>query len=506
MSKLTLIVLLIVATPLVAQDSSRTATLTLDEALQIAQQHNAVYRQTANDATAAAWGVRSAYASLLPRLSLTGSLGYRGPGTQAFLTTTFQQSSATVSSNYNIGLNLNLSAETLMQPALQRAQRDATQARIAAAGQTLESQVTGQYLTVLQARANLELQRQQLARNEASRQLAQGRFDVGQVTRIDVRQAEVAEAQARVEVLRLEQSVRVEKLRLFQLLGVEPPLDVMAIQLADAFEVHQPDWSLESLLAQAEEHHPQVLALRESEAATRWQARAAKTSYLPTVSLSAGWSGYTQQFTNPDPLIQTTLDGRNASAAANITACESQNDLYSRLATPLPPEDCTKYAFTADDATQLEQSMRAQNSVFPFSFTRQPFSASLFVSLPIFTGFQRELQLSQAQARADDAELAAHDRVLQLKADVTSRFYDVDRAYRSIAIQEQARSAGRDQLELATERYRLGQGSFLELTEAQLAAQTAERDYVNTIYEFHRAVVLLEEAVGVELRYVLGDG
>lgn len=499
-----------VAAPIAAQDttaapadtteSTVSATLTLSEAIDIARQHNAPYRQSANDATPAAWGVRSAYSALLPRLSVTGALGYRGPGTQTFLTTTFQQSSATVSSSYTIGLNMSLSAETFMQPALARAQRDATQAQIGAAEQALESLVTGQFLTVLQAQANLELQRRQVARSQESRRLAQGRFDVGQVTRIDVRQAEVTEAQARVEQLRLEQSVRVEKLRLFQILGVEPPVDVMSVALEDAFTMDPPRWSLDSLIAIAAEQNPMLAALRESEAAARWQARSARTSYLPSVSISAGWSGFTQQFTNPDPLIQSAIASQQDDAAGTIASCEYQNDILSRLADPLPPTDCTQYAFTTADATQLEQQIRAENSVFPFSFTRQPFSAALYVSLPVFNGFQRELQLSQAEARADDAALAAHDQELQMRADVTARFYDTERAHQTIAIQEQARAAGRDQLELATERYRLGQGSFLELTEAQVAAQTAERDYVNARYEYQRAVVLLEQAVGVRLR------
>lgn len=496
------------AAPVAAQDTilatpdttRQTVTLTLAEAIDIARQHNALYRQAANDATSAAWGVRSAYSALLPRLSVTGALGYRGPGTQTFLTTTFQQSSATVSSSYTIGLNMNLSAETFMLPALARAQRDATQAQIGAAAQTLESQVTSQFLAVLQAHANLELQRRQVARFQESRRLAQGRFDVGQVTRLDVRQAEVTEAQARVEQLRLEQLVRVEKLRLFQILGIDPPVDIMSVTLEDAFTTDPPRWSLDSLLVIAEERNPTLAALRESQAAARWQARSARTSYLPTLSISAGWSGFTQQFTNPDPLIQSAIAGEEQDAGNRIAACETQNDVLSRLADPLPPADCSQYVFTAADAAALEQRIRDDNSVFPFDFTRQPFSASLFVSLPIFNGFQRELELSQAEARADDARLAAQDQARRMRADVTARFYDMERAYQTIAIQERARAAGRDQLELATERYRLGQGSFLELTEAQVAAQTAERDYVNARYEYQRAVVLLEEAVGVGLR------
>jgi outer membrane protein TolC len=500
MPRSVLIALLLAAGPLAAQDTTVTVTLTLDEAVRVARQNNAAYRQAANDATPAAWGVRSAYTSLIPDLSLSGFMGYRGPGSQTFLTTTFQQSSATVSSSYGINLNLTVTPATLMQPALARAERDAVQANIDAAHSAMESQVTGQFLNVLQAEANLELQRRTLARAEESRRLAQGRFEVGQVTRIDTRQAEVAEGQARVELMRLEQLVRVEKLRLFRLMGVPPPTDVMAIRLVDEFEMIEPTWPVDSLRGIAAGRHPGLHALEEQEAAARWRARAQRTSYLPTLRLSAGWSGFTQQFTNVDPSIAIAVRGDSLSALNSVQSCQDQNVIRAGLTTPLPPEDCSALVFTPVRRTEIEETIREQNSVFPFAFTRQPFQAGLFVSFPIFNGFNRELQLSQAEAAANDAELAARDQALQLHAEVTSRAYDAERAFRTIAIQESNQLAARDQLELATERYRLGQGSFFELLEAQVTAQTAERDYVNARYEYQRAVVLLEEAVGTALR------
>lgn len=492
--------LLAMTSSLAAQDTIPTATLTLDEAVRIARQNNTAYRQAANDATPAAWGIRSAYTSLIPRLSLSGSMGYRGPGSQAFLTTTFLQSSATVSSSYGINLNLTVTPSTFMQPALARAERDAVHANIDAAYRSMESQVTGQFLNVLQAEANLALQRRTLARAEESRRLAQGRFEVGQVTRIDTRQAEVAEGQATVELMRIEQLVRVEKLRLFQLLGVQPPTGVMAIQLVDEFELREPAWSVDSLLDVAATRHPGLHALEEQEAAARWRARAQRTSYLPTIQLQAGWSGFTQQFTNVDPSITSAVRSDSLSSLRAIESCQEQNMIRQGLTTPLPPEDCSTFAFTEDDRMGIEQTIRDANSVFPFDFTRQPFQAGLFVSFPIFNGFNRELQLSQAEAVAQDAELAARDQALRLQAEVTSRVSDADRMYRTITIQQANQAAAQDQLELATERYRLGQGSFFELLEAQVTAQTAERDYVNATYEYQRALVLLEEAVGVVLR------
>src|SRR2546430_14611056 len=58
--------------------------------------------------------------------------------------------------------------------------------------------VTQQYLTVLQARDNAEVARQQLDHDEQFLKLAQARYEVGRASLIDVRQAQVARGAAEV--------------------------------------------------------------------------------------------------------------------------------------------------------------------------------------------------------------------------------------------------------------------------------------------------------------------
>ena len=73
-------------------------------------------------------------------------------------------------------------------------------------------------------------------------------------------------------------------------------------------------------------------------------------------------------------------------------------------------------------------------------------------------------------------------------------------AYRTVAIQDTNRVAGREQLQLATERYRVGSGTFFELLDAEVAALRAESDYIGAVYDYHKAVAALEAAVGRPLR------
>ena len=91
-------------------------------------------------------------------------------------------------------------------------------------------------------------------------------------------------------------------------------------------------------------------------------------------------------------------------------------------------------------------------------------------------------------------------RRLQVRSDVQARHLGLQTAYQAIAVQEANRAAARDQLRLAQDRYRLGAGTSLEVSDAQNAVQQAEGDYVNAVYSYHKAVAALEAAVGRPLR------
>lgn len=484
------------------QETQIPQTLSLRDAVEIAARNNPTYRQTANDLAPATWGVRNAYAAFLPTFGVSGGLSYAGAGTQNFFgTTSFEQLSSTVGSRYNMGFNLTLNGRTFTQPALSRAQLKATEASIEGAEINLESVVREQYLAVLQAQAQVELADLQVTRNQEYLRLAQARFEVGQNTILDVRQAEVALGRAEVDRLQFGQLVIVEFLTLFQQMGVPAPEDPTAVVLSDTFPIVDPAWELTELLDDANATNPDLLSLRARESAAVANKTAVKTDWLPSLSFSAGWSGFTNQFTNADPLINSAILGAQASAAFNIGECEYVNSIVAGLATPTAdPLDCSVLEFTAEDEADLRQELTAQNSVFPFDFTSQPFSAGMTVSWPIFTQFSRPLRNSQASAQADDAKEAVRAWELQVRTAVSRAYYGMLAAHEGILIQVQSRTAAEEGLELARERYRVGSGTFFELLDAQLAAQTAERDYINAVYAYHRSIATLEAAVGRPLR------
>ena len=221
-----------------------------------------------------------------------------------------------------------------------------------------------------------------------------------------------------------------------------------------------------------------------------------KSQWLPSVSLFAGWSGFTQQFTDGGFLIPQ----EQARLANTLQACNIQNTIHQDIngrGASLPVAPCDElFQFTPELENAINEGQRA----FPFGFDNNPFVAQLTISLPIFDQFNRNLQISRASAFAEDAQEFRRARELQVRTDVSQQYYALRANYESIQIQDNNRTAAQDGLRLARERYRVGSGTFFELLDAQLANEQAEADYITATFNYHRSLVSLEAAVGRPLR------
>jgi outer membrane protein len=502
------------ARPVFAQDTTTTqaptdtalavrppavARLSLAEALEQARRNSPAYQQVLNNANPARWGVRNAYGELLPSLQVSGGLGYTGSGQSQF-GAFFDRTSPFVSSSYDVGLAWQFSGATLANPRRARSLERATTQDIEGAGVSLRADVTDQYLASKAAFAQTEVAREQVRRNTEFLRLAEARYRVGQATLLDVRQAEATKATSEATLLQAYQQENEAKLELFRRIGLVPPAPIEQIELPDTFAVTPPAYQLDELLSLAEAENPSLLALRERESAASQDVRVARSEFFPRLTAQAGWSGFTQQFTDDDQLLGQSLSGAQASAAQ----CQYDNQIRDGLGLGGTNPDCFgSFGLNAGGTALTDeraQGILDQNNVFPLDFTSQPFQARLTVSLPIFTGFGRSLRLAEARAAQRDADESVRAQGLQVRASVHARYLAHQTAYRTIALQERSRAAAREQLRLAQDRYRVGIGTALEVTDAQTAVQRAEGDYVNAVFEYHRAIAALEAAVGRPLR------
>lgn len=478
--------------PAVAQ----TATLSLTEALDLARRNNPDYLARANDATSADWAVREAYGALLPGASASSSLSWQGAGTQRigiFTGEDFGLGSTTsyYSSSYSLSLNYRLTGAALLAPGREKANRRATEAGIAFERSSLETTVVQQYLALRRAQDGVILAREELDRTDENLRLARARAAVGAVAELEAAQAEVERGRAEVALVQAEGDAETQRFALIQLVGIDLDSDLM---LTTTFEVMELPWTLEELIAQARESNPELSSARATENASDVSVRMARTAYLPSLSISTGLTGYTREAGN----VQYLIDQARNQVQGAREQCEYENMLSARLVQPLPgrPADCSTFVLTP----QREAQIRAGNSVFPFSFEREPLGVSLTLSLPIFEGFARERQVEEAKVAAEDASLRVRSTELRVRRAVATAYSALRTARRSVELEERNRALADRQLALARERYRLGSGTFIELKEAETAKARADRSHLSALYQFHEGLASLEGVLGRSLR------
>ena len=468
--------------------------LTLEEAIDIARRNNPGLQAVRNDQDLANWNVRSAYGALFPSASVGGGVTWQGAGEQTFGSLTAEQlgfanQPSFLFSNYSLGLEYQLNGSTLMAPGQAKADRLATLAELADAEANLVFQVTQGYIDVLRQTEQLRVSEQQRERATFNLRLAAARLAVGSATGVDVAQAEVAVGRAEVTVLQTANALETARIRLLQQMGVA--LDSPFVPTTP-FGLSEPLWDREELYQMGLENNPNLRSLRASRSSSSYGVKMAKSSYFPSMNLSARTSGFTRQASSSALEVQQG----EFQAQSSIQNCLFFNDLFSRLADPLPSQDCSQFQFTDGDARQIER----QNRGFPFGFTGQPPIASISISLPIFQGLSRQRQVTEAQVLLEDLDLGLREEELALRADIATTLATVRTAYRAALIEEQNQTVADEQLRLARERFTVGLADFLELLEAETLKVEADREQIAAIFAYHDFLANLEAVVGNSLR------
>ena len=467
-------------------------TLSLDDAVRLAHEYNPEFGVQASTLETLAWRRRETWASFIPQATVSNFFGYTAGGDRQFGDFTLGTRPAQLASVYNLGLSLNLAGAAFLQPRVVTAQESATRAQIDGASAALVDEVTRAYLAVLQADEELEQALVELERTQAYVGEAEAQVAVGAATPLDIRRAETQEGQAEVQLLQAQNAVVTTRLALMQILGTEISPEVT---LTTAFQVFEPGLQTADLLAVALAQNPILRASQGEAAAARIQQRMTRTQYLPTVSLSASWTGSVFKADKIDPLVSSAL----GQISGQYNGCLQDNRISQLLGDP--HRDCTPFDVSNPAVTASVQSdVQRANQGFPFGYQSQPVSFSASVSLPLFTGFSRQLQIEEAQVAAANADRQLRAEELRLRADVDTALRTVETALRIAELQAGIRETSAEELRLAQERFRLGLASSIEVVDAQANLSQAERDEISAIYDFHISFAALESLVGVPLR------
>lgn len=422
------------------------AELTLEDAVRLAREHSPAYRKALNDARVAAAQVRQSWGAFLPTLG--ASLGYNGFSTRTstgegnFGEVIEDEERTVESSSGSHGVSARMTlfdgGAMFREVGAARAQEDAAEATIAAALAQLDAAVRHSWYDAQRAERLIELEARLLASARDRLARSEQLFRIAAATRVDVLGAQVDVASQEQALASARDNARKQRLALLEAVGM-PPRDADGFALPGEPAAFDPaTLDVDALVAQALQASPLVLQRRAAAVAADRRAGVARARRWPSID-------------------------------ANVS--------YSRS---------LREPGAFDAFGQLDAQQRG-------------FSFGLSADLPLFSNFRTSAAIAQADANAEDAREDERAMALQTEREVRAAVIDLENAHRQLELAVQKAALSAERLELATEQYRLGALTFLNLQRVIDETSAAERQALDARYGFVRARVALEEKLGAPL-------
>ena len=120
------------------------------------------------------------------------------------------------------------------------------------------------------------------------------------------------------------------------------------------------------------------------------------------------------------------------------------------------------------------------------------------MSIPIFNGFLFSAESSEAKYRAQAAAENTRDLRDRIARDVRTAWLAANTAFQRVAVTAELAKQADLSLNLAQSRYKLGLGSIVELSQAQLQQTDAQISNVNAQYQYRLALSSLNFEMGMQ--------
>lgn len=151
-------------------------------------------------------------------------------------------------------------------------------------------------------------------------------------------------------------------------------------------------------------------------------------------------------------------------------------------------------SFRANDA-----DLNPGKFVLPFQNNPSNKQWSFSLSYPIFDGFTRELNATNAKIAIDNAEANLRDAQLVARANLSTQLRTLNNANARIQVQIQSIAAAEEDLRVMQQRYALGASTLLDLLTSQTQLNQARQALIQARFDARVAKAQLESLLGREL-------
>jgi len=289
------------------------------------------------------------------------------------------------------------------------------------------------YWSLVTARESARVLAEAMQSYEAHRKEAQDRFDFGVAARNEVLAVQVELDRAELARLSAENAAEVANANLVRLTGLPPETRIEPTEpLAAPAGSGETPEDIEALVAAALEARPELQALQQRIAAARAAVEIQRALARPQADFSFGYD-----YARPNLRVLPLRDEFEGTWSAGVT-----------------------------------------------------------LSLNAFDGGRTAAAVAQAEARADALEQQLESVRQDLRLEVTSRLLDLRNARALLAVTERSLESARENLRVASDRYREGVIPSAELLDAETALLRAGLNQTEAATRVQIALASLERAVG----------
>lgn len=380
--------------------------ITFNDAITIALKQNLAVRQAENTVELQQLAVSQAGQNLRPNLNFNLS-GSNAVGRQ------FNPNDGTISTELTQSVNTGVSSGLLLYDGNRtragvrsaRADAVASESDLIRTKQTAVFQVASQFVALVSAQSQLEVQKENLVSLQLQEAQIQRFADAGARPISDLYQVKATVASAQLSVTQAEASVENAKINLIQALQLDPAkeYEFVAPVLPDA--VTSRAYRLDSLVNLAYARRPDIVAAQDRVAAAAQDTKAAAAGRLPSLSANIGYN----------------TSGRSG----------GQNGFGS----------------------QFEQNRGG--------------SVGLSGSLPIFDRGNTRLAQQRASIAEENAQLALINQRQAVALDIRRAWFNVRSAQQQQVAAAAGLTAATQALDATQQRYNVGAATLLEVTQAR---------------------------------------
>ena len=442
----------------------------LQEAIDLALQNNFSLKQTKNNLSASEVQLLSNRSDYLPEINGSFS-GFRNAG-QQFNNATGEFGDFTIN-----GVNTSVNASYTIFDGFQRynnmqsakLQSEASSEDVERTKEDVIFETSQAYLQVLLDKELLRIAEENLENSRMQLEQVQAQVEVGAVPISDLYNQESTVAQAELDVTNNRNNLRNSKVALVRQMQIDP-LQNYTFESPDTENknILPENYELRSLVRVALENRSDLESQEHTIEATKHDLESAKGTLYPSLSISASYgTSFNDQTTQP--MLVTDNNGDPVTQQNFIPVVDDNGN---------PVGD----QFILQEQPVTERVDVGIGTQFLTRNVNRNFGFNL--NIPLFNTFDRRNTIQQQKISFKNAKLELENTRLQVIQDVTQAYSDYVAVTDRLKSTERALKAAEKAYETEQERYKVGAGTLLEVSDAQTQFVEARANRAQAVFNF----------------------